>query len=677
MEQTIISKKQFDFLFNLNDSAILYIEYNYDDFKILYGNEQSRKEFLYSVEGKFVSEIFHKSRYEMFLDHCHRATENKKEIEYEELNHDEEKLYTYKITLIPSFTKQKVYFLCIFKKKYYKKQKIYKNCLLEPMFNNPFLYTILLSKEGNVLKANQKFLSKFHLDLTYLEGNNFFEMAFIESEHRCILENSFNAAKNGNSIIIDSIPFYVQNGELRYYNVQLSLFQLDSKDCIFIVMDEITEKYFHEKELKSTQQYLNNFRMALNSAAEVTITDFNGYILEVNERFIEQSGYTEEELIGKKHSILNSNYHSNDFYKNLWTSIKKGKIWRGELRNVRKDGTYFWNDCTIIPLYNVDGEIVQFLSVGFNITEKKNMVAELYNNEQLFKLITENTNDFIVLMNKDGVISYVSSAYERKLGYMKEELIGQVYTKVLTDESKIIWKNELSFFNVFNNKNVELVHWSKDGKEFWTESSYTIVNDYFHNKEDYLIMISREITERKEFENKLLYLAYHDALTQLPNRRYITSEFPYLLEQAKKKNESIAVLYVDGDNFKRVNDEFGHNVGDEFIYQFGNTILKSVRAQDVVVRMGGDEFLVVLTGLSRNEEERKKQIEHIITRLKENLEIGWVIDDYLFSATASIGIAFYPDHGNTLMKLLEISDKALYDIKFSSKNSYKIYDIYE
>ena len=135
----------------------------------------------------------------------------------------------------------------------------------------------------------------------------------------------------------------------------------------------------------------------------------------------------------------------------------------------------------------------------------------------------------------------------------------------------------------------------------------------------------------------------------------------------------MAVLYVDGDNFKDINDHFGHEVGDEFLHQFGCALKSSVRSNDLVVRIGGDEFAIVLTGLVKDEQTRDQQVKQIIERIKETLETGWVISNQQFSPTSSIGVSFYPDHGTKLEELLHLADRALYDVKSLSKNNYKIY----
>lgn len=673
MEGNMISKNQFNLLFNYNNCIVFYLEQTKDDFKFLYTNKQMKNIFSEQIEGKCLSEILPKSRFNNFMFHFKKVIQSEAEIEYKDFLFDE--LTEYKITLFPTFTKEKVYILSILKE--IENDKVYEEnfFLMSNVFSNTFLSALLLSKDGEIVNANERFLNKFHLQLDDVKGKNLFQFPLLQEEHKIQLQQSFQKAKSGNSLTLDQLTFIDDKGENRIFIATLSpLMKHDTVHSVLMFMEEITHQHLQEKKLKSTSHYLHNYKQALNSAAEVSITDINGTIIDVNDRFVEQSGYSREELIGQKHSLLNSRYHSNEFFKNMWETIKNGKVWRGEIRNITKYGTYFWNDCTIIPLLDEEGNIKQFLSVNINITEKKNMIKELRNIEHIFKMITENTNDLIALMNKDGIISYVSSAYERKLGFKKEELIGQFYTKLLSKESKQIWNDEISLLEHSRDQKIELIHKAKNGSEFWTECNYSVVQDYIHNKGAQIIMIAREITERKEFENRLLYLAYHDALTQLPNRRYITNEFPSIIEKAKQLNESVAVLYVDGDNFKKVNDEHGHNVGDEFIYQFGKALTKSIRSRDLVARLGGDEFIIILTGLAKNEERREIQLEQIIDRIKRNLETGWVIDDQLFSPTASIGVAFYPDHGNTLMELLENSDKALYQIKFSSKANYKIFD---
>jgi len=296
------------------------------------------------------------------------------------------------------------------------------------------------------------------------------------------------------------------------------------------------------------------------------------------------------------------------------------------------------------------------------------MLTELKNIERTFRLITENTNDLIVITNEDGIIIYASPSYRVFLGYENVDLQGQFYSDIVDEESKMAWQTFLNNYSGLTDTQFELLLKAKDGTPVWTEGNVTVVHDPEREKVSQIMMVSREITHRKERENDLLYLAYHDTLTQLPNRRYLLKEFPKLLAEAQETTNCLAMLYIDGDDFKDVNDHYGHDTGDDFIRKFGQVLVNSVRSHDLVIRIGGDEFIVILTGLTRDNEKRKAQMMHIIQRIREELKKGWIIENNYFAPTASIGVAYYPDHGKNLDELLDLADQALYKAKEFGKN---------
>jgi len=182
-----------------------------------------------------------------------------------------------------------------------------------------------------------------------------------------------------------------------------------------------------------------------------------------------------------------------------------------------------------------------------------------------------------------------------------------------------------------------------------------------------------EITERKKLEEHLRFLAYHDSLTQLPNRRYLWEEFSQLVEKAELNGSSIAVLYLDGDAFKSVNDSYGHEIGDEFIRMFGEVLLSSIRKQDFVARVGGDEFVILLTQMPNNHLKRNQVLNTITNRIRVSLKTGFLVKENIFTPTISIGISYFPDHGNTVEDLLEKADSVMYEVKRMGKNQQLIY----
>ena len=676
-----ISKNQFDLLFENSKDFVYFMErIEEDDYRYLYMNQSSINLLSEESLGKTMTEVLKPNQYAIIIENYNRAIETKIEISYQDYVYFEAEVKKYETTVIPIEEEGKSFIFAQTKEIIFDRDIEDKYLFMRSVFSNTFLSTVLISDDGRLLEANPQFLEDFDLKLDEVRLKNFLELPFVSSENSEQLKHFLNEAYKGKSLTSKLIKFSDKDGKIRSFTATFSpLLQNSSKNevvSVFMILQEITQLIEQEKELKLTSHGLSNFKYAINSATEVSITDANGVIIDVNQRFEEKTGYQRGELIGQSHNIIYSR-HSRDFFENINVTIENGEIWRGEICNMTKYGVPYWTETTIIPLFDANGHIQQYIHMHYNITEKKRMLTELRNIEHMFKVITENTSDLIVITNEDGIIQFVSNAYTRKLGYANEELLGQFYTKILSAESKDVWNENLDAIQHKLNSKVELIHQSKDGQAIWTEGNFTVVHDYLRKQGCQIIMVAREITERKEIENQLLFFAFHDALTQLPNRRYLYKEFPLLIEKAKMKKESLAVLYVDGDNFKEVNDQFGHEVGDIFIYEFGKALGNSVRTDDLVIRMGGDEFSIILTGLHRNEQIRNEQVTQIVNRINDTLKEGWYISEHLFSPTASIGISMYPDHGDDLDTLLDRSDKALYQIKSSCKNNYQIYELNE
>lgn len=675
MKLQFLTKEQFDLLFNNSNDFIFFVKKVDVDYQFIYINKAFKNSFSKEMIGKKITEVLPQNNCTTFIKHLNLAMEEKTQVDFEDFYFVDSQLKKFKFSILPIVHEEGISLLVIAKEVVHTSSNVenqYSN--LQRFFQDTNVATLYISREGKILEANQQFITEFKLDFEKVKGNCLTDTSIVNHMYVEQLKKAINKVIREEKTLIKFVSITGDKDDIQNYCTTLiPLWDRNEIFGIYIVFHKLPEYFIHQKEWEVTHGFAH-FKRVIHSAAEISITNSEGVIIDVNDKFIERTGYSKEELIGNKHSILNSRYHTKEFFQNLWTTILRGEIWRGEICNRTKTGSFYWVDTTIIPILDHDGHIQQMVSVNFDITEKKRMLTELYNVERMFRMITENTNDLIVITNEDGIILYVSSAYERKLGYHTEELVGQFYTKVLSKESKEIWNNELLNIASSAHSKIELIHETKNGKPLWTECNYTVVKDYIRNRGTQIIMVAREITERKEFENKLLFLAYHDTLTQLPNRRYLQKEFPYIIKKAKSKKESIAVLYVDGDNFKAVNDHFGHDVGDEFINHFGEALFRSVRSSDLVVRIGGDEFIIILTGLERNEVKREEQVKQIIHRINDVLQAGWTIHDHLFTPTASIGIAFYPDHGNDLDTLLDCSDKALYDIKVTSKDNYKFYE---
>lgn len=255
-------------------------------------------------------------------------------------------------------------------------------------------------------------------------------------------------------------------------------------------------------EVSSTESFkeLNDLKWAVNSAVIVTTTDLNGNITYVNQNFCSVSGYTVEELIGKSHKKINSSHHRKDFFENMWNTILSGEIWKGEIKDKSKDGTFFWLDTVIIPFKNNLGLPFQFMSISYDITKRKSFEEEITK----LALVAENTHNAVIVTNQEGNIVWVNNGFTRITEYKQEEVIGKKPGNFLQgpNSDKNTIKAISSCLKSLTNFSGEIYNYSKSGRGYWL--SLAISPMYDNNKNHVgFIAIEADITERKEVEHRL------------------------------------------------------------------------------------------------------------------------------------------------------------------------------
>ncbi len=671
MSEVFISKKQFNALYQTNKGFVFLMELVENRFQYIYINQAATIVFTTNPEGKFLSDCVQQARTKLIIENYMKAISTKQQITYRDFYLFQDNGFTNETICTPIFYGDHTYILAITKN--ISDQKIIeeKNVFLQSLFQDRINPTVIILEDLSIYEVNRIFNHVFDCDLD--KHQNLMDCNIIDSENETKYQNYISETFKGrgsSSVIFSHLK---KDGELGNFLVSFSPVLMDEVVvAISIQWQEIKSSNQLKHDLIQTSLVLDSYKYALNVAANICVTDPFGVIKYVNKGFENQTQYKQHELLGKTHAILNSRKQSREFYQDLWSHISNGEIWRGEMCDRTKYGRNFWTDTTIVPIKNAEGDITNFLGISFDISDKKLMMTSLRNSEKLFRLITEHTNDLIVITNEDGIIQYVSPVYEAGLGYEKEELFGKFFADILTPTSKAILNREFdTILSDLGHSKIEFEVLSKDGQSFWLEAQVSAVKDEERQGVYQFVIVAREITERKELEENLRFLAYHDSLTMLPNRRYLMEKFEELATVADATNSTIAILFIDGDNFKQINDKFGHDVGDEFISNFGKAISLSVRDSDLVVRIGGDEFVVLLTKMSLNQAKRKKQIEQTVKRIQQILRLGWEIGDQFFSPTSSIGISCYPEHGTDISQLLDQADDALYFAKkISGKDSY-------
>ncbi|MED1951371.1 EAL domain-containing protein [Brevibacillus centrosporus] len=424
-----------------------------------------------------------------------------------------------------------------------------------------------------------------------------------------------------------------------------------------------------DEKLKRALRDLADVRRALDKSTIVAITDHRGIIQSANDQFCRISKYSRDELIGQDHRLLNSGHHSKEFFKNMWATIGSGQIWRGEIKNKAKDGTLYWVDTTIVPFMNQTGKIYQYVSIRNDITDRKAMEAEMLASEARYRIIAENTSDIISVINSDGDFLYLSPSHQTLWEHDVPAEKFQNLLEWIVEADRDIMSYAIRYtYSTGKGYMAECRIKSERAVAIWTETKTSPVFDEQGNVTK-LILVTRDITERKLTEEMIHHLAYHDSLTDLPNRRMYVQHLTKEIMQGKRFQSNLAVLFLDMDRFKDINDSFGHDIGDLLLVEMAKRLKACIQPSDMVARLGGDEFTILL-----GQQGDSKRAEEVADLIMGQLQKPFELSGHLVNISCSIGIALFPQDGDTAEDLLKRADTALYSVKSQGRNGYSFFD---
>jgi len=284
-----------------------------------------------------------------------------------------------------------------------------------------------------------------------------------------------------------------------------------------------------------------------------------------------------------------------------------------------------------------------------------------------FRSAVEHSDNSVVMTDAKRNIIYVNEIFERDSGYTAAEVMGK-NPRIL--KSNIVDENYYDALNEALSEGVkwegEFVNRKKDGSLFHEKAS--IVPVYVGNKLINYLAIKLDITKYVEQQEDLDFLAYHDPLTKLPNRMYFEERLEQVLAVSKRKKTKVAILFIDLDRFKIINDTLGHHIGDEMLKTIAERIQGVLRKGDTLARLGGDEFVVILE-LLKDKNEPAHVSEKIIEAIRKPILVG----AYTLTTTASIGIALFPDDGDGMHTIIKHADSAMYEAKKLGKDRFHYY----
>ncbi|QHS21925.1 diguanylate cyclase [Virgibacillus sp. MSP4-1] len=436
---------------------------------------------------------------------------------------------------------------------------------------------------------------------------------------------------------------------------------------VIAITREVTNRKNRERELRRTKEELEK---VFNHVADaVFMFDENGDYLAVNPAFTTMFGWTRDDVFYNPEATIIPENQKAELDK-LFRRLKQGEVIEAH-RSQRKtkDGSVIEVLSSYSPIME-DGTMIGGVAVYKDVAKITELKDQLKESENRYQMIVEHSNDMIRVVNRDGYIQYASPAHQDILGIHPDFFAGKSYLSFIHLEDMAKVQNAFSMI-IENKESIKFEYrrLNKDGEYVWVDTHGGPVLSASGEVEQ-VVFISRDISNQKEKEKELMNMALFDELTGLPNRTFFQHQVEIAMNTTKRKGTVAAILMLDSDNFKVINDKYGHDAGDKVIKEVARRVQNSVRDTDTVSRMGGDEFQVVLPDLE-DKEDAIRVSERIRKEMKQPFEVSASGDT--ITSTVSIGISYYQGEGKSYEKLLKEADNALYQSKESGRNQWAVY----
>ena len=435
------------------------------------------------------------------------------------------------------------------------------------------------------------------------------------------------------------------------------------------ILLDITERVQREQRLASSEEkFVTLFQASPEPICVSRAPD--GVFIEINPSFTQTFGWKPEELIGR--NALDVGFWVDPLQREaLAKQLIRDKQLNNEIARFRsKDGREL--TCIVSNRYiRVQGQ--RCLTTTFrDISERQQSEAALKASQEKFAKAFHSSPDAITITERDsGRYIEVNEGFSRLTGYRAEEVIGrssaELHVWAYPEERTRMIETILREGRVYH---MEMHGQHRDGSIKLVEVS---VQSIELNETPCLLLTARDISELKAAQAQVQHLAYHDSLTNLPNRALLMDRLTQQIALLKRHNLHGALLFLDLDHFKHINDSLGHPVGDAVLKMVTARLEASVRQEDTVARLGGDEFVVLVSGLEGKRAQVTQQVRQVAEKLRRLLAEPMLLDGHRLQVTPSIGIALIPDHGDNPTDLLKRADIALYRAKDSGRNTIQIF----
>lgn len=605
----------------------------------------------------------------------------------------------------------------------------------------------------------------------------------------------------------DRISYIATVGVIVTLLLFFSLRRLIGRSVLADVLEISHEAVVQQKH--EAENWASKLSMVVEqNPATIFITDLQGTIEYVNDMFLETTGFSRDEAIGKPASVLGAVSEGAPGYESMHEAIATGQTWHGELPSRRRDGKQYWERVLVSPVRNREGKVTNYMAIKEDITELRDLMTRLQESESRFRGAMAVMAEGLAVLSADGVCSFANRAAERLLGYpelglqslnarnlpvqflspdgapiasplenrelmydlcrereVRNRVVGlrfpdgvlrwlevnssplhagdapeaaqaeqAVEPRVvltfsdITERRRVEEQSRLAFEAIRHSGEGILVtdaehriisanpafervtgyaaaevightpavfssarqnegffdavrqslerggHWQgevwncrKNGEVYPEWLGISAVREA-NGRVKYYVYIFSDMTERKAAQERIEFLAHHDPLTELPNRLLLRDRMTLAIAHAARTQSRIALMFLDLDRFKKINDSLGHPVGDALLKAVVERLKSCVRESDTISRQGGDEFVIVLNDV-RDSDAVARVADKIHHRMGQAFQIG----EHALITSFSIGVAIFPEDGENFDTLMQKADTAMYHAKESGRNSYRFF----
>ena len=448
-------------------------------------------------------------------------------------------------------------------------------------------------------------------------------------------------------------------------NVSVTISPIRDRHGVVVGASKIARDTTHKLKLEATARIADAILRSTDDA--VVSKSLHGIVTSWNAAATRIFGYTAQEMVGRSIEILlpTERQHEEEF---ILQRIRGGEtVDHFETVRVCKNGKHIQVSVTISPIRDRWGHVIGASKIARDISVQKETESRL----RLISNVFTATSEGILITGRDGLIVNVNAAFSRITGYNREEVLGRDPQKFRSGrQSPSILRRMRRTLMRHGEWKGEIWSRRKDGEAFSVLLTVSRVCDDRGEVSNYVVLFS-DITPLKLQQEQLEHGAHFDALTNLPNRLLLSDRLQQAMTNCRRNQHLLAVLYLDLDGFKFVNDNYGHSAGDELLIAISGQMQSCLRESDTLARIGGDEFVVVLTDL---EDMRAcvQLIHRLLTACSQPVEVNGIE----LRVSTSIGVTMYPNHGvdADADQLMRHADNAMYEAKRSGKNRFHVFD---